>query len=169
MARKKINSMITLHNWDDVDDTLRQIGEHVRDIRAIENVMNEQIATAKAAAVDRSRPLKEQVAALELALQEFALAHRGDMDGRKSKQLPYGTVGFRRSTKIALPSAKEKVAAIVARLRTRGMDECINQPEAKVDKEALKKYGADVVAEVGATLTVTDVFGYEINEERLRE
>ena len=90
MARKKISSMVTLHNWDEVDDTLRQIGEHVRDIRAIENVMNEQIAVAKAAAVDRARPLKEQVAALELALQEFALAHRGDMDGRKSKQLPYG-------------------------------------------------------------------------------
>lgn len=169
MARKRISSMVTLHNWQEVDDALRQIGEHDRDIKAAENVMNEQIAAAKAAATARVQPLKEQVAELELALKEFALAHRDDMDGRKSKQLSFGSVGFRRSTKIGLPSAKEKIAAIVARLRARGMDECVNQPDPKVDKEALKKYGADIVAEVGATLTVEDVFGYEINEERLRE
>ena len=169
MARKRISSMVTLHSWQEVDDALRQIGEHDRDIKAAENVMNEQIAAAKAAATARVQPLKEQVAELELALKEFALAHRDDMDGRKSKQLSFGSVGFRRSTKIGLPSAKEKIAAIVARLRARGMDECVNQPDPKVDKEALKKYGADIVAEVGATLTVEDVFGYEINEERLRE
>lgn len=169
MARKRISSMVTLHNWQEVDDALRQIGEHDRDIKAAENVMNEQIASAKAAATARVQPLKEQVAELELALKEFALAHRDDMDGRKSKQLSFGSVGFRRSTKIGLPSAKEKIAAIVAQLRARGMDECVNQPDPKIDKEALKKYGADIVAEVGATLTVEDVFGYEINEERLRE
>ena len=169
MARKRISSMVTLHNWQEVDDALRQIGEHDRDIKAAENVMNEQIAAAKAAATARVQPLKEQVAELELALKGFALAHRDDMDGRKSKQLSFGSVGFRRSTKIGLPSAKEKIAAIVTRLRARGMDECVNQPDPKVDKEALKKYGADIVAEVGATLTVEDVFGYEINEERLRE
>lgn len=167
MARKKLN-MITLHSWQECDDALRSIGENARDIAAIENVMNEQIAAAKSAATDKAAPLKEQIAELELALRDYAMTHRDDMDGRKSKQLTFGIVGFRRSTKITLPGAKEKVAAIVARLRSKGMTDCIVQPDAKVNKDALKKYGAEQVAEVGATLTVEDAFGYDINTERLK-
>lgn len=167
MARKKLN-MITLHSWQECDDALRTIAEHTRDVAAIENVMNEQIANAKAAAADRAAPLKGEIAELELALRDWALAHRDDMDGRKSKPLTFGTVGFRRSTRITLPSAKEKLAAIVARLRAKEMTDCIVQPDARVDREALKKYGAEQIAEVGATLTVEDIFGYDVNIEKLK-
>ena len=167
MARKKLN-MITLHSWQECDEALRTIGEHTRDIAAIEGVMNEQIANAKTIAADKAAPLKEQIAELELALRDYAMTHRDDMDGRKSKQLTFGTVGFRRSTRIALPSAKEKLAAIVARLKSKGMTDCIVQPDARVDKDALKKYSAEQIAEVGATLTVEDVFGYDVNAERLK-
>ena len=167
MARKKLN-MITLQSWQECDEALRTIGEHTRDIAAIEGVMNEQIANAKAIAADKAAPLKEQIAELELALRDYAMTHRDDMDGRKSKQLTFETVGFRRSTRIALPSAKEKVAAIVARLKSKGMTDCIVQPDARVDKDALKKYSAEQIAEVGATLTVEDVFGYDVNAERLK-
>ena len=168
MARKKISGMITLNSWQECDDALRAIGEHERDILAIENVMNEQIAAAKAAATDKAAPLREQVAQLELALKDYAMSHRDDMDGKKSKTLTFGTVGFRRSTKIKLPSAKEKLAAIISRLRALGMNECVVSPEPRVDKDALKKYSADVIAETGATLTVEDVFGYEVDMEKLR-
>ena len=168
MARKKLN-MITLHSWQECDAALRSIGENLRDIAAIENVMNEQIASAKAAATDKAAPLKEQVAEMELALRDYAQTHRDDMDGRKSKLLTFGSIGFRRSTRIALPAAKEKLAAIVARLRAKGMTDCIVQPDPKVDKDALKKYGAEQVADVGATLIVEDVFGYDVNVERLKD
>ena len=168
MARKKLN-MITLHSWQECDEALRTIGEHQRDIAALESVINEQIANAKTIAADRAAPLKAQVAELELALRDYAQTHRDDMDGRKSKLLTFGSVGFRRSTRITLPSAKEKLAAIVARLRAKGMTDCITQPDPKVDKDALKKYGAEQVAEVGATLIVEDVFGYDVNVERLKD
>lgn len=167
MARKKLN-MIQLHSWQECDEALRAIGEHTRDIAAIENVMNEQIANAKAIAADKAAGLKAQIAELEMALRDYAMAHRDDMDGRKSKPLTFGTVGFRRSTRITLPSAKEKIAAIVARLRAKEMTDCIVQPDARVDREALKKYSAEQIAEVGATLTVEDVFGYDVNMETLK-
>ena len=168
MARKKLN-MITLHSWQECDEALRTIGEHQRDIAALESVMNEQIANAKTIAADRAAPLKAQAAELELALRDYAQTHRDDMDGRKSKLLTFGSVGFRRSTRITLPSAKEKLAAIVARLRAKGMTDCITQPDPKVDKDALKKYGAEQVAEVGATLIVEDVFGYDVDAAKLEE
>lgn len=166
MARKKLN-MITLHSWQECDEALRMIGEHQRDIAALESVMNEQIANAKTIAADRAAPLKAQVVELELALRDYAQTHRDDMDGRKSKLLTFGSVGFRRSTRISLPSAKEKVAAIVARLRAKDMADCVVQPEPRVDKDALKKYGAEQIAEVGATLIVEDVFGYDVDAAKL--
>lgn len=169
MGRKRISNMITLNSWQDCDDALRQIGEHERDILAIENVMNEQIAAAKSAAADRARPLKAQVEQLALALKDFAEGHRDDMDGKKSKALTFGTIGFRKSSKISLPLAKERLAAIIARLRTMGMQECVVSPEPRVDKEALKKYSADVIAETGAVLIVRDEFGYEVNMEQLKD
>ena len=107
------------------------------------------------------------MAELELALRDYAQTHRDDMDGRKSKLLTFGSVGFRRSTRISLPSAKEKVAAIVARLRAKDMADCVVQPEPRVDKDALKKYGAEQIAEVGATLIVEDVFGYDVDAAKL--
>lgn len=167
MARKKLN-LITLHSWQECDEALRSIGENMRDVAAIENVMNEQIANAKSIASGKAAPLKEQIAELELALRDYAMAHRDDMDGRKSKSLTFGSVGFRRSTRITLPGAKEKVAAIVARLGAKGMTDCIVQPDARVDKDALKKYSAEQIAEIGATLTVEDVFGYDVNAETLK-
>ena len=167
MARKKIN-MIQLHSWQECDEALRAIGEHTRDVRAVENVMNEQIAAAKAAATDKVRPLQEQITELELAIQSFAVAHMDDLGGRKSKALTFGTISFRKSTRIRLPKAREKVAGIVARLRSLGMLDCINVPEPTVNREALKKYSAEQIAQTGATLTVEDVFGYELNEENVK-
>ena len=38
-----------------------------------------------------------------------------------------------------------------------------------VSKEALKKYGEDVVTAVGATWKQSDVFGYELNLARLEQ
>lgn len=165
MARKKIESLIKLHGWEECDEALREIGEHTRDLTMIDNAMNEQMATAKAVAADKARPLHEKVAQLELALEDYATAHRSDMGKAKSKALNFGIISFRRSTKISLPSAAEKVAAIIAKLRQLGMDECVVEPPAKVDKDALRKYGADKVAEVGGTLISKDVFGYEVIQE----
>lgn len=169
MARQRVRDALRLESWQEADDALRQIGENRRDLSAIENVMNERIADAKADAEARARPLKDQIAMLEVALRTFAQEHRGDMGKAKSRTLTFGKVAFRLSTRVKLPSAKEKVAAIIEALKGRGMLECIVYPAPKIDKEALKKYSEEEIAGVGATLEAEDVFGYEVNEEALSE
>ena len=85
MARQKVKNVIELNSWNEVDEALRQIGENNRDLTAIENVMNEQIASAKANADAKARPLKEQTALLELAIETFTRKNRNDMGKAKSK------------------------------------------------------------------------------------
>lgn len=130
--------------------------------------LNEQIDTAKANADAQLRPIREEEARIERGIAEFATAHREDMGKLKSKQMTFGTVYFRKSTKLKLPAAAEKVREIIKRLRERGMEDCINQPEAKVNKEALKAYSPDVIVEVGASIEVNDSFSYELDTAQLR-
>lgn len=86
----------------------------------------------------------------------------------KTRALTFGEVGFRLSTSVSLPRAKEKIEEIIRRLKTRQMMDCIVVKE-DVSKEALKKYGEDTVNAVGATWKQQDVFGYELNFSKLEQ
>lgn len=103
---------------------------------------------------------RRDLAAIENAMNE----HIADA---KSRTLTFGKVGFRQSTRLTLPRGAEKVKTIIEELLRRGMKECVVYPEPKIDKEALKKYSAGEIAEVGAKLEVEDVFGYDVDEEAL--
>ena len=136
MARRKVICALQLENWQQADDALRQIGEDRRDLAAIENVMNERIADAKADAEAKGRPIKDHIAMLEQALREFAMLHRADLGKAKSRTLTFGKVGFRQSTRLTLPRGVEKVKTIIEELLRRGMKECVVYPEPKIDKDA---------------------------------
>ena len=151
MARRKVTCALQLENWQQADDALRQIGENRRDLASVENMMNERIADAKADAEAKGRPIKDHIAMLEQALREFATLHRADLGKAKSRTLTFGKVGFRQSTRLTLPRGAEKVKTIIEELLRRGMKECVVYPEPKIDKDALKKYSAGEIAEVGAT------------------
>ena len=110
--RNKVTPAIQLQSWDEANDALRKIGENQRDMIAAENILNEQIATAKAAAESKITPLRESTKRLEAALKDFALANRSDMGKLKSKQMTFGVVSFRQSTKISIPGALAKITTI---------------------------------------------------------
>lgn len=168
MARKKVVEPALLHSWADVDDALRQIAEAQLALNDIEGDMNRQIVGAKKVAEEQSRPLKAEVERLEREIARYASENRGDMGKAKSMGLNFGTVSFRLSTSVSLPRAKEKLEGIIRQLKNRQMQDCIVVTES-VSKEALKKYGADTVAAVGATWKQEDVFGYDLNLEKLAQ
>lgn len=165
--RTKVKNTMTISGWDEANDALRQIGENDRDILAAENVMNEQIANAKAAADAKSSGLRENSKMLAQALKEFATLHRSDMGKLKSRKLMFGTLSFRQSTKVILPRGADEIQDVIDRLHAEGMKDCvIHQPD-KVDKNALRKYSDDKILSVGATVKVSETFGYEVDAEKI--
>ena len=130
--------------------------------------MQKQIIGAQKAAEQQSKPYNDRIAALEREVKEFVTEHRDEMGKAKSKTLTFGEVGFRISTSISLPRAKEKLEEIIRKLKARQMTDCIVVKE-EVSKEALKKYGEDTVNAVGATWKQKDVFGYDLNLARLEQ
>ncbi len=168
MARKRVVEAPSLHSWEDVNDALRQIAEAQIALGEIQSDMQKQILGAQKVAEEQSKPLNDNVAKLEREIKSFVIDHRDEMGKTKSMVLTFGEVGFRLSTSVSLPRAKEKLEEIIRRLKSRQMTDCIVVEE-KVSKEALKKYGEDTVNAVGATWKQSDVFGYEVNIAKLEQ
>ena len=168
MARKRVVEAPSLHSWEDVNDALRQIAEAQIALGEIQSDMQKQILGAQKVAEEQSKPLNDNVAKLEREIKSFVTDHRDEMGKTKSMVLTFGEVGFRLSTSVSLPRAKEKLGEIIRRLKSRQMTDCIVVEE-KVSKEALKKYGEDTVNAVGATWKQSDVFGYEVNIAKLEQ
>ena len=168
MARKRVVEAPSLHSWEDVNDALRQIAEAQIALGEIQSDMQKQILGAQKVAEEQSKPLNDIVAKLEREIKSFVTDHRDEMGKTKSMVLTFGEVGFRLSTSVSLPRAKEKLEEIIRRLKSRQMTDCIVVEE-KVSKEALKKYGEDTVNAVGATWKQSDVFGYEVNIAKLEQ
>lgn len=168
MARKRVVEAPSLHSWEDVNDALRQIAEAQIALGEIQSDMQKQILGAQKVAEEQSKPLNDNVAKLEREIKSFVTDHRDEMGKTKSVVLTFGEVGFRLSTSVSLPRAKEKLEEIIRRLKSRQMTDCIVVEE-KASKEALKKYGEDTVNAVGATWKQSDVFGYEVNIAKLEQ
>ena len=168
MARKRVIEAPSLKSWEDVNDALRQIAEAQIALGEIQSDMQKQILGAQKVAEEQSKPLNDNVAKLEREIKSFVTDHRDEMGKTKSMVLTFGEVGFRLSTSVSLPRAKEKLEEIIRRLKSRQMTDCIVVEE-KVSKEALKKYGEDTVNAVGATWKQGDVFGYEVNIAKLEQ
>lgn len=168
MARKRVVEAPSLHSWEDVNDALRQIAEAQIALGEIQSDMQKQILGAQKVAEEQSKPLNDNVAKLEREIKSFVTDHRDEMGKTKSMVLTFGEVGFRLSTSVSLPRAKEKLEEIIRRLKSCQMTDCIVVEE-KVSKEALKKYGEDTVNAVGATWKQSDVFGYEVNIAKLEQ
>ena len=168
MARKRVIEAPSIKTWEDVNDALRQIAEATIALGDIESEMQKQVVGAQKAAEQQSKPYNDRIATLEREIKDFVEDHRADLGKAKSKLLTFGEVGFRLSTTVSLPKAKEKLEEIIRRLKARKMTDCIVVEE-KVSKEALKKYGEDTVNAVGATWKQKDVFGYDLNLARLEQ
>ncbi len=168
MARKRVIEEPTLKTWEDVNDALRQIAEAQIALGDIESDMQKQIIGAQKVAEEQSKPIKDAQARLEREIKAFVTEHRDEMGKAKTMTLTFGEVGFRLSTSISLPRAKEKLEEIIRRLKSRQMHDCIVVKE-KISKDALKKYGEDTVNAVGATWKQSDVFGYEVNIAKLEQ
>ncbi len=168
MARKRVADEPRLKTWEDVNGALRQIAEAQIAANDIESDMQKQILGAQKIAEEQTRPYKDSIARLEREIKLFVTDHREDLGKGKSRTLTFGEVGFRLSTSVTLPRAKEKLEEVIRRLKSRQMTDCILVEE-KVSKEALKKYGEDTVNAVGATWKQSDVFGYEVNIARLEQ
>lgn len=168
MSRKRIEQPTPYNSWEEADEGPRNIADAQRAIEKAEHTMQEAIDGAKEAAATETAPFRALIAEEEARLSAYAEAHRDEMGKRKSMDLNYGTVGYRKSTKVMLPRGAAKVVEIIKKLKSLNMGDCVIQPAEKIDKETLKKYPPNDIVAAGAGLDVKDVFWYETKREEIQ-
>lgn len=163
MARKRVTEP-QLKSWEDVDACLKAMGDAENEISVITAEMNAAIAQAKKEAEEKAAQFKETIKQNEGKIKEFTTIRKEDLKG-KSKQLTFGTVGFRQSTKLLLPS---DTAEVILKLRENGMADCINVKES-INKDTVKSYPEEDILRIGGYLQRSDTFWYETDKDTLAE
>lgn len=163
MPRKRMNPT-TLAGWDEVDACLKHIGEVDRELALLEAGQQEAIDAIKAETKAAAEPLLARKAGLELAIQQYCEANRAEFVKAKTRELTFGSVGFRLSTRVVI----KRVADTLQALKDLDLKHCIRTRE-ECDKEAMKSLPLETLHAVGAALKQEDGFGYEVKREALQE
>lgn len=163
MARQRVNET-QLNSYDEVDAALQAIGGLNRELSMIEADANERIDEIKAAAKEQSQPLLDVRKNHEGAIQQFCEAHKADFAKEKTREMMFGSVGFRLSTKIVI----KNVAQTLKTLRDMELFQFLRVKE-EADKEAMRDLDDETLAEIGASRKIDDVFGYTLKEESLEK
>jgi len=163
MARKRVTEP-QLTSWEQVDECLKVMSDAENQISMITAEMNAAIAEAKKAAEERAAQFKETIKQNEGKIKEFTTVRKEELKG-KSRQLTFGTVGFRQSTKLLLPS---DTAEVILKLRENGMADCINVKET-INKDTVKSYPEEEILKIGGYLQRSDTFWYETDKDSLAE
>lgn len=167
--RKKVKMPQMFSNWAEVDMGLAQIAQAQREIEKIEHEMQEEVERAKKEAAKRAEKHESIIKDIELGLALFADENKQEFDEKKTKELNFGFMGFRKSTRLMLPKGEDKLADIILKLKAKGMSDCVIQKAEKIDKDALKAYSEEEIRAVGAWLDVSDKFWYEAKREEVKK
>ncbi len=163
MARKRVTEP-QLKSWEEVDACLKVMGDAENQISVITAEMNAAIAEAKKEAEEKAAQYKEMIKQNEGKIKEFTTVRKEELKG-KSRQLTFGTVGFRQSTKLLLP---QDTGEVILRLRENGMADCINVKET-INKDTVKSYPEEEILKIGGYLQRSDSFWYETDKDTLAE
>lgn len=164
MARKRMEEL-ALKSWEEVDGTLKKIREAEIALTDISTAAEKMILDIKQQAEEDAQQYKDKIKQYELQVKEYTTIHRDEMLPAKSKEMAFGQVGFRMSTKVMLP---KKLDRVIAKLKKLGMGDCIITRET-VDKDILKTYDEKTILEVGGTLKKSDAFWYETKQEKIAD
>lgn len=96
---KPKTAIAPIRDLTDANNALAEIAEIDRAIEAANHQLNEDIDNLKKSTQDEIAPLAERKECLGLGLANFAELSKAEFfKDRKSKELDFGTIGYRKST-----------------------------------------------------------------------
>ena len=165
MARVRMEDKESIQNWEEADLVMKELTELELQQEIYENEMNQKISDLKLEYADKAEGDQKRMAELAKDLKKFVQSHRADIKG-KTRQLNFGKVGYRKSTRITIP--KKIAETIIKKLENRGMDDCINVKKT-VNRDTLKIYPDNTISSLGCVKRIKDIFFYETDREKIKE
>lgn len=159
---------VTIETIEQADNALKELCELSRELDLINIDTQEKVDAVKAQAQAQAMPVNQRIEVLGAALNAFCVANKKELFAKnKSKQVTFGMLGFRLSTKLKTQS-KVKWDQVLGRLQDMNLSDYIRTKQ-EVDKEKLKTASDTVIKEAGCQLVQEDVFFYELDKENFNK
>ena len=163
MARRRIARPQQVKDLDDANRALAEIGSLQVQLENIDARANEEIGKIKERAAKEGERARDRIKDLEGALSLYAEYNKAELfKDRKTVELSYGPIGFRESTKVSI---KKSTLDLLKKLFG---GKAIRVKET-VDKDELRTWPDEDLAQVDAAKITQDVFWYEVNREEVNK
>lgn len=152
-----------IQSLEDVNIALRDIGLAEKELEAIDTAAHKKIAEIKTEAAKKGEELRNRIAEISAKVQAYAEYNREDLfKERKSIELSFGIIGFRKTTKI---SVKKTTLELLKKL---SLTKCVRIKE-EPNKEAMAELDDETLLQVDAVRKVTDDFFCQTNTEEVNK
>ena len=151
-------NLIEVTSWRHADKLVREIAVHQRTIQKLEAIAERKIEQVKADMADPVKISQDAICSCVDSLEAFATISKADFEKQKSKNLNFGTLGWRKSTSIRI---KKNTIALIKQIFSKAKAAALLRIKESVDKEALAKLTDEQLADVGARRKSKEVFFVE--------
>lgn len=152
-----------LKDVNEINGTLSKIAALDAELKTIDKNDDERIAAIKAEAAKHGKRLRVQIKLLEKALRKYGKDNKRLIcsNDTRSIELPFGTIGFRRSTSL-------KVSPDTMELLEKKFPKAIRVKKT-IDKNELRKWDDEKLGRVGAKKRTADNFYYKLKLDVVNE
>ena len=144
-------------NWDGVDSTLKRLCELEVGIAAIEGDATVRMNEIREEAKAKAASLQNEKEFLMKQIESFCESKKAEFADKRSKELNFGTVGYRLVKSVSLPRDKAKLEALIKSLKAYGLNECIAYKE-EPNKEKIVELDDTTLVKLALKRTVKDSF-----------
>lgn len=165
--RKKLSPPMELKTTEEVNSALREIGVITMKIEAIDAKADQEIGKIKERAAKEGEEHRERITELDDAIALFLKVNKHNLFTQDKRSLPlsYGTVGFRKSTKVR---TKKTTLELIKKLFADRKDTAIRNKE-EPNKDILADWKDEELAAIDAAKVVEDNPYYEVNREEVNK
>ncbi len=157
-------NLLECYSWEDIDSSLRRMGEIDIAVEKIQGDMTLKINEVKEMAALKSEGLKKERKTLEEAITAFCEARKEEFAKKRSKELTFGVIAYKVTTKIVIRAKKACVAAMEAL----GLQQYL-RIEKNPDKDLMLNLDEQTLVKVGATKKTEDSLRIEPAIEKIKE
>lgn len=163
MPRKRLEKPRQIKDLDDANRALKEIAELQIQLESIDGEAAREIGEIKEKAAKAGEKSRKRIAEIESGLNLFAEYNKDDLfQNRKTIELSYGPIGFRKSTKV---KTKKSTLDLLKKLFP---GKAVRIKET-IDKDELKEFSDENLAKVDSAKVTDDVFWYEINRDMVNQ
>ncbi len=169
MVRSRVNNAPLLDSFEAVDRSIRRIGQIDSLVRTHEAKFQQIVDKEKERLVSNTSGLMEEKKRLEKDIQDFAEYYMDRFEGKKSRKLNFGLIGFRKTTKLVTVKGWTW-NRVVGKLEELKLFVFLKIHKS-VDKEAVKNSGRteQELKTWGVQIETEDEFFYEVDEAQIAE